>query len=546
MRRHRPWVVGALALLAALAAFRVLARLLEQKIAARIEAEAARLGAHARVERVRVALLPPLRLSGVVVEKPGQWEARCDNISVTFRPWGRTGWGAFSRLSLGAATLVMPAGLELQLNPSSWEVESRSSAELRAPIEGLTLEVSAGPGGGRYEARASRLDLGRLGRLLLEGTPAPDLGSVDGEVRFEGRAGQGFEMAWRVAALGAEGKGKATVAGGPGDAHLELGLEIERLELARLFAALGLELPAGAEALGSLAAKVGASGPLAEPASLAVTQRLEFTPPTRLPPALVRMRGDFTHDVIGSGGTRQTIDVSPASPSFVARADVPPLFVQTLLLGEDVAFFSHHGLDLTELPKAMAANWARGTAVRGASTITQQLAKNLFLSREKSLHRKLQELALAFLLESALGKDRILEIYLNVIEWGPGLYGLRPAARHYFGKEPRALTPKEMAFLVALIPGPIKYQRSFEEGALSPGFEPLVTNLLAKLRSLDALSEVEYEAALAETLSFRGPEPEAEPLPGTPDPGQGQMERNDGALDRRAAVAGVAGRAVVD
>ena len=144
--------------------------------------------------------------------------------------------------------------------------------------------------------------------------------------------------------------------------------------------------------------------------------------------------------------------------------------------------------------------------MRGASTITQQLAKNLFLSREKSLHRKLQELALAFLLESTLGKDRILEIYLNVIEWGPGLYGLRPAARHYFGKEPRALTPKEMAVLVALIPGPIKYQRSFEEGALTPGFEPLVTNLLLKLRSVNALSEEECAAALEQTLAFRRPE----------------------------------------
>jgi membrane peptidoglycan carboxypeptidase len=180
--------------------------------------------------------------------------------------------------------------------------------------------------------------------------------------------------------------------------------------------------------------------------------------------------------------------------------------VRTLLLAEDSAFFSHAGLDLSELPKALAANLTQGGAVRGASTITQQLAKNLFLSREKSLTRKLQELVLAFLPESALGKDRILEIYLNVIEWGPGLHGLRPAARHYFGKEPQQLSPKEMAFLVVLIPGPIKYQRSFNQGALSSGLEPLVANLLAKLRSVDALSEEEYAAALDETLVFRRPE----------------------------------------
>ena len=98
--------------------------------------------------------------------------------------------------------------------------------------------------------------------------------------------------------------------------------------------------------------------------------------------------------------------------------------MRTLLLTEDTGFYGHRGIDLRELPSALLTNWSRG-----ASTITQQLAKNLFLSRDKQLGRKLQELAITFLLESALGKDRILEIYLNIIEWGPHLRGLRPAAR---------------------------------------------------------------------------------------------------------------------
>src|SRR5439155_4310938 len=130
-----------------------------------------------------------------------------------------------------------------------------------------------------------------------------------------------------------------------------------------------------------------------------------------------------------------------------------PLFLHALLLGEDAGFYGHPGIDLRELPTALLADWARGGAARGASTITQQLAKNLFLSNEKQLGRKLQELSLTLLLESSLGKNRILEIYLNVIEWGPGLYGLRPAARAYFGREPRDLTPAQIAFLVSLIPG---------------------------------------------------------------------------------------------
>jgi membrane peptidoglycan carboxypeptidase len=287
---------------------------------------------------------------------------------------------------------------------------------------------------------------------------------------------------------------------------MELGLELDQLDFAPLFDALGIERPFGSDALGSLHADVAASGPLDDLAQVAVTQQLDFVPPAKLPPTLVRLRGDFVHNATAPDGSNVRIDVSPGAPDFVARADVPALFVRTLLLAEDSAFFSHRGLDLGELPKALAANWAKGGAARGASTITQQLAKNLFLSREKSLKRKLQELALAFLLEAALGKDRILEIYLNVIEWGPHLYGLRPAARHYFGKEPNALTPKETAFLVVMIPGPVKYQRSFNEGALTTGLEPLVVNLLAKLRSVDVLSEDQYQAALAETLVFRRPD----------------------------------------
>ena len=211
------------------------------------------------------------------------------------------------------------------------------------------------------------------------------------------------------------------------------------------------------------------------------------------------------------------VEVTPESADFIAIADVPPLFVRALLIAEDAAFFGHPGIDLTELPKAIAANIARGGAVRGASTITQQLAKNLFLSREKSLQRKLKELSYSFLLESTLGKQRILEIYLNVIEWGPGLYGLRPAAHHYFDKEPAALSPREIAFLVSMIPGPVKYQRSIQGGEVTSGFDTLVNNLLVKLRSVDALSEEEFQAALAETLAFRGQPPVIDETVGEPD-----------------------------
>src|SRR5262249_54105904 len=155
-----------------------------------------------------------------------------------------------------------------------------------------------------------------------------------------------------------------------------------------------------------------------------------------------------------------------------------------LLLSEDAGFFGHPGIDVAEIPVAWAQNEERGERARGASTITQQLVKNLFLHKDKSYGRKLTEAALALMLDAALPKQRILEIYLNVIEWGPDLYGLGPAAAHYFGKTPAALTPKETAFLVCLIPSPVRYHQAHVAGHPGPGMDLLMANLLAKLQSV--------------------------------------------------------------
>jgi hypothetical protein len=506
MRRLRVILTGvALLALVALVLFYWQAGKLERRIEARIVAEAAKVGAVARVERVRVALWPPLRVSGLVVEKPGIGQLAVDEVSVRPRLRGRSGFGPFVRIVVGSGVVTLPSDLEIRLSATEWDWDGRSTAELALPTEGLRLRAVSEPDVRRLEVTATQLDIGRLAGVRLEQSVLQP-GRIDGELRAEERADRSLDARFRVRAAFGECSGKGQLLRSASPPRMELGLELDQLDFAPLFDALGIERPFGSDALGSLHADVAASGPLDDLAQVAVTQQLDFVPPAKLPPTLVRLRGDFVHNATAPDGSNVRIDVSPGAPDFVARADVPALFVRTLLLAEDSAFFSHRGLDLGELPKALAANWAKGGAARGASTITQQLAKNLFLSREKSLKRKLQELALAFLLEAALGKDRILEIYLNVIEWGPHLYGLRPAARHYFGKEPNALTPKETAFLVVMIPGPVKYQRSFNEGALTTGLEPLVVNLLAKLRSVDVLSEDQYQAALAETLVFRRPD----------------------------------------
>jgi monofunctional biosynthetic peptidoglycan transglycosylase len=127
---------------------------------------------------------------------------------------------------------------------------------------------------------------------------------------------------------------------------------------------------------------------------------------------------------------------------------------RAVLVAEDAAFFDHDGIDLKELRASLEANWEEGRFTRGASTITQQLAKNLYLSPSRNPVRKLKELLITRRLEAALTKRRILEIYLNVIEWGDGVFGAEAAARTYFGKQSSALTPDEAALLAGAIINP--------------------------------------------------------------------------------------------
>jgi monofunctional glycosyltransferase len=131
---------------------------------------------------------------------------------------------------------------------------------------------------------------------------------------------------------------------------------------------------------------------------------------------------------------------------------------KAIILAEDAAFFSHQGVDLFELKEALKDDLETGRFRRGASTITMQLARNLYLSPEKNLLRKGREIMIAFEMDRVLSKQRIFEIYLNVVEWGPGVYGAEMAARHYYSKSAASLTVAEAATLAALLPSPLKYR----------------------------------------------------------------------------------------
>ena len=127
---------------------------------------------------------------------------------------------------------------------------------------------------------------------------------------------------------------------------------------------------------------------------------------------------------------------------------------RAVLVAEDSAFFDHEGVDFKEIRASLEANWEEGKFSRGASTITQQLAKNLYLSPSRNPVRKLKELMITRRLEAALSKRRILEIYLNVIEWGDGIFGAEAASRAYFGKPASALSADEAALLAGAIINP--------------------------------------------------------------------------------------------
>jgi len=551
VKRGRRWWLGAIAtaLVASVAAL-LLRSTLERAVRARIEAAAVRHGAIARIGVVHLGVWPLLRLERFDLDLKSGLRVHADMIEAT--------WPGRLRLAVRAATLAGPAGIRVSAPTTAWDTTGIVGDDLRlalvAPQAGLTIRKLADPMGGAWNIEVRGLDVGRLLDVRRDAQPLLDGGIEDGRgdvqfstdtlrfhvdmsargarwgaladhsddelplgdptdvsLRFDGtwrRAGGVFEIPDVHATLaGADLSGSIALRDLDTDPVVDLALGVQHLDFAQLLGASGLGvpeslgvLPGGGRDLGSVSIDLRVRGRPADAASLSVTPKVDFKPPRQMPPAILRLRGDFIFSPQADAGPHRPVDVSPASPDFIALRDVPPLFVRTLLLSEDAGFYGHRGIDLRELPTALLTDWSRGGAARGASTITQQLAKNLFLSRDKQLGRKLQELAITFLLESALGKDRILEIYLNIIEWGPDLRGLRPAARSYFDREPGALTPAEMAFLVAIIPGPIKYQSSFAHGTPGPGLRSLIDGLLAKLRSVNAIGEKEYRQALDEPI----------------------------------------------
>jgi len=152
---------------------------------------------------------------------------------------------------------------------------------------------------------------------------------------------------------------------------------------------------------------------------------------------------------------------------------------RAIIVAEDAKFVEHDGFDWEGIQKALEKNQRRGKVVAGGSTITQQLAKNLFLSGERSLLRKGQEAILASMLEATMSKRRIFEIYLNVVEWGENVFGAEAAARYYFGLSAATLGPDQAARLAAMLPRPRYYDRNRDSPYLTSYSESILAQMEA-------------------------------------------------------------------
>jgi membrane peptidoglycan carboxypeptidase len=202
----------------------------------------------------------------------------------------------------------------------------------------------------------------------------------------------------------------------------------------------------------------------------------------------------------GEDGAALRLD--PASATFVPMSELPEHVVRAVTTAEDAGFFGHQGFDFAELLDALASDAQAGRVVRGGSTISQQLAKNLYLSRDRTLARKVREALLTVALEASLPKARLLELYLNLIEWGPGVRGIGPAARLYFGVDARSLTARQACFLAAIIPSPVRSHRLVAAGRGDQAYRGRVDDLLLRLNGFQVLTDEALAEALEEPLRF--------------------------------------------
>ncbi len=459
----------------------------------------------------------------------------------------RAGPGAILRLeetSIVHGGEVLPyrwAGVRAEIFGEESPVQLEATLE-RDETDRLELEARAAP-----QKRAVELTLQTDGFELDDLWPALGLGAYLGGGRIEGRIGVDVFPASRLAAIRTDLESHNLTVDHRFVDERALDLQTNRLQMEALtdLSFENLSLANTKVTLGDLQpVRVAGSLLSADPGwafevdlegrNLDAGRLRDSLPETVAAPAVgAKMAGRFDVSVYSSGHTsypesltlavdvQGDVDVMRESPN----ADVPSLAVtgppspylpalkkvrlplskwvdleslgpvvpQVVLAAEDARFYHHPGFDWRGIRNAMVHNLEVGRLERGGSTITQQLAKNLFLTPDRTLSRKLQELWIAWRLEEDLGKDRILELYLNIVQWGPDVRGLFEAAEHYFETSPDQLTIPETILLGAILPGPNLYGPLLERGYLPSSRLEKVEHILNNLRYFGIVDQEEYE-----------------------------------------------------
>ncbi|MDR1729437.1 MAG: transglycosylase domain-containing protein [Prevotellaceae bacterium] len=209
-----------------------------------------------------------------------------------------------------------------------------------------------------------------------------------------------------------------------------------------------------------------------------------------------KIRGPFLYSAYEKGELAKTFEVGEDFPDFRQLEAISPYLKAAVLFAEDGSFFGHKGFNEEALRSSLAKDIKEKRFARGGSTISMQLVKNLYLSRDKTITRKLEEALIVWLIENnrLVSKNRMFEIYLNIIEWGPNVYGANDAARFYFSKEAADLTPEEAIFMASIVSHPKKFMWSFDQNrALKPRFSGFYKTLGKRMLSHENITEEQFE-----------------------------------------------------
>ncbi|MEN0060210.1 MAG: biosynthetic peptidoglycan transglycosylase [Bdellovibrio sp.] len=221
-----------------------------------------------------------------------------------------------------------------------------------------------------------------------------------------------------------------------------------------------------------------------------------------------------TEDIKGCLTTSMyQVELCPGSSRYVSLNKISSYLQKTIILTEDSNFWNHKGFDWKSIEKNAREGWETGTFKRGGSTITQQLAKNMFLTKDRTFLRKALEAIITDRIESTLNKKEILERYLNVVEFGKNIYGVQMAAKYYFKKTPAELNIVESAFLAMLLPNPVQYAKSYYRKELTPFAKSRLQRIIEDMHRYNRITQEEYDSAIYEASHFfQPPPPPEEPL----------------------------------